>query len=112
MSVISAPRSMRGLFLTYAAISLVPILILGFVLAGSVRGRADQSGLAEGRSEAILVARTAVEPLLSGRQLGLGIGRVERAALHRLATHAIGEGEILRFRLHDLAGQVVFSDDG
>jgi diguanylate cyclase (GGDEF)-like protein len=77
-----------------------------------VRGRAEQSGLAEGRSEAILVARTAVEPLLSSRQLSLGVDPVERAALHRLAAHAIGEGDILRFRLHDLAGQVVFSDDG
>ena len=103
---------MRGLFATYAAISLVPILILGVVLAGSLRGRADQRGLAEGRSEAMLVARTAVEPLLGGRLLGLGVGRVERAALRRLATEAVGEGDILRFRLRDLEGRVVFSDDG
>jgi diguanylate cyclase (GGDEF)-like protein len=112
MGVIKAPRSMRGLFATYAAISLVPILLLGVVLAGNLRGRADQRGLAEGRSEAILVARTAVEPLLGGRPLGLGVGRVERAALRRLATEAVGEGDILRFRLRDLEGRVVFSDDG
>jgi diguanylate cyclase (GGDEF)-like protein len=112
VSVTPAPRSMRGLFLTYAAISLVPILVLGVVLFGSIRLRTEQSGLAQGRSEAILVARTAVEPLLGSRPLALGVSRTERASLQHLAVHAVGEGDILRFRLQDLAGQVVFSDDG
>lgn len=103
---------MRRLFLTYAAISLIPILILGVVLARSIQRRTDQSGLAQGRSEAILVARTAVEPLLTSSPLSLGIGAAERAALQHLAAHAVGEGDILRFRLRDLAGKVVFSDDG
>jgi diguanylate cyclase len=112
MSVIRAPRSMRGLFMTYAAISLIPILILGVVLAASVRRGAEQSGLDQGRSEAGLVARTAVAPLLDGRSLGLGVSRAETVALRRLATHAVGDGDILRFRLRDPAGRVVFSDDG
>jgi diguanylate cyclase (GGDEF)-like protein len=112
MRAITAPRRMRGLFLTYAMISLVPILILGVVLVASVRRGADQRGLDQGRSEARLVARTAVEPLLGGRPLGLGISGVETAALHRLARHAVGDGDVLRFRLRDLAGHVVFSDDG
>jgi diguanylate cyclase (GGDEF)-like protein len=112
MSVIAAPRSLRRLFAIYAAISLIPILILGVVLAGSLRGRVDQRGVDEGRSEANLVAQTAVEPLLGSRPLGLGVGPTEQLALHRLATVAIGEGRILRFRLRDLQGRVVFSDDG
>jgi diguanylate cyclase len=112
MRAIATPWSMRRLFATYAAISLVPILILGVVLAGSLRGVADQRGLAEGRSEAILVARTAVEPLLEGRPLGLGVSRKDRVALRRLTTAAVGEGRILRLRLRDLQGNVVFSDDG
>jgi diguanylate cyclase len=112
MGVIPAPRSMRGLFLTYAAISLIPILVLGVVLAGSIRHRTDQSGLAQGRSEAILIARTAVEPLLGNRPLRLGMAPAERAAFQRLAAHAVGDGNLLRFRLRDLKGRVVFSDDG
>jgi diguanylate cyclase (GGDEF)-like protein len=112
MRTIATPRSMRRLFATYAAISLIPILILGVVLAESLRGVANQRGLAQGRSEAILVARTAVEALLDGRALGLGVSRVEATALRRLTTSAIGGGEILRLRLRDLRGQVVFSDDG
>src|ERR1700728_5428074 len=110
MSVIIGPRSLRGLFLTYAAISLVPILVLAVVLVSTVRSRAEDRGLDQGRSEALLVARTAVEPLLSARPLALGVSPVERAALRRLAAHAVSDGDILRFRLRDLKGQVVFSD--
>ncbi len=103
---------MRRLFATYAAISLIPMLILGVVLVKSLRGEAMDRGLAEGRAEAVLVARTAVEPLLTGRALGGGLTAGERTGLRRLTTAAIAEGDLLRLRLRDLAGTVVFSDDG
>jgi diguanylate cyclase (GGDEF)-like protein len=108
----SSSSPLRRLFATYAVISLIPVLALGVLLAVSVRNEAKQRGLSEGRREAILVARTAVEPLLDGRPLSLGISSSEGKSLHRLTVAAIGHGDILRLRLRDLAGQVVFSDDG
>jgi hypothetical protein len=103
---------MGRLFAFYAAVSLVPVLVLGIVLAASLRAEARQRGLTEGRAEASLVARTAVEPLLDGRPLTLGLGATEKAALRRLTTRAIGEGDLLRMRVRDASGRVVFSDDG
>jgi diguanylate cyclase (GGDEF)-like protein len=100
------------LFAIYAVISLVPVLVLGLVLARSLRGEARQRGLAEGRSEAALVAQTAVSPLLDGRPLSRGVTAAEQTQLHRLAAQSIGEHTLLRLRVRDLAGQVVFSDDG
>ena len=103
---------MRRLLATYAAISLVPVLILGVVLADTLRGDAMRRGLAEGQSEARLIARTAVEPLLDGRPLALGLTAGEQHALRRLTRTAVGEGSILRLRLRGLNAEVVFSDDG
>jgi len=103
---------MGRLFAIYAAITLVPVLLLGIVLATSVGNQTRQQGLSEARSEAILVARTAVEPLLDGRPLSLGLSNTEKAGLRRLTNHAIGEGDLLRLRVRSLGGQVVFSDDG
>jgi diguanylate cyclase len=103
---------MGRLFAFYAAVSLVPVLVLGIVLAASLRAEARQRGLTEGRAEATLVARTAVEPLLDGRPLSLGVSATERSALRRLTTRAIGEGDLLRMRVRDASGRVVFSDDG
>jgi diguanylate cyclase (GGDEF)-like protein len=111
-SSLAPPRSTARLFAIYAVISLVPVLVLGLALARSLSGEARQRGLAEGRSEAALVAQTAVSPLLDGRPLGRGITDPEKTRLSRLAAQSIGERSLLRLRVRDLAGQVVFSDDG
>jgi diguanylate cyclase (GGDEF)-like protein len=103
---------MRRLFLVYAGISLVPVLVLGAVLAATFRSEARRRGLAEGRSEAVLVARTSVEPLLDGRPLAKGLSPAEKAGLRRMATRAVGDGDVLRIRVRDLSGRVVFSGDG
>jgi diguanylate cyclase len=105
-------RSHRRMFASYAAIALVPVLLLGVVLAHSFRGAADRRGLAEGLSEARLVARIAVEPLLEGHQLDRGISITERSGLRRLTATAVAQRDVLRLRVRDLSGQVVFSDDG
>src|SRR5438105_7194731 len=107
-----AARSTPRLFLTYAAISLVPVLALGVVLAASYRVEARRRGVAEGRSEAALVGRTAVEPILEGHPLREGLTSSERAGLERLVRNGIRQHDFLRLRLRDLGGKVVFSDDG
>ena len=43
--------------------------------------RPSDEGLAEGRSEATLMAQTAVEPLLDGRPLSRGLSPVEKQAV-------------------------------
>jgi diguanylate cyclase (GGDEF)-like protein len=96
----------------YAAISLVPVVLLGLVLAFNYRAEARQRGIAEGRSEAILVAKTAVEPQLTGTPLSEGVHGKQLAAMRALTKRAIGDGNVLRLRLRDLQGNVVFSDDG
>src|SRR5579871_116125 len=110
---LAAPRGPSArLFAKYAAIGLIPVLALGFALAVSIRSEARTRGLDEGVAEARLVRTTAVEPLLTaGRPLSAGITREERADLDRLIRHA-RPNDILRMRVRDLRGQVVYSDDG
>src|ERR1700691_2143722 len=105
-------RSMVRLFTTYAAITLVPVLLLALVLAVTFRSDANQRGLQQGRAEATLIAQTAIEPQLDGRPLSAGLGAEDRTTLKRLVNGAVRQGDVLRLRLRDLAGNVVFSDDG
>jgi diguanylate cyclase (GGDEF)-like protein len=105
-------RSLPRLIAFYAAVLLVPVLLLGLLLGASYRAEARQRGLAEGRSEARLVAQTAVDPALDGRPLSDGISPEEKVDLQRLVRHDVKSHDILRLRLRDLSGQVVFSDDG
>jgi diguanylate cyclase (GGDEF)-like protein len=103
------------LFAVYAAITLVPVILLGAVLALTFRAETNQSGLKEGQAEAVQIARTAVEPLLSvsNRPLSDGLNATERTELQRLANEAKGqkEGEFLRLRVRDLDANVVWSSD-
>jgi diguanylate cyclase (GGDEF)-like protein len=103
---------MLRLLATYAAIGLVPVLVLGLVFALTYRAQARQRGLAEGRSEATLIAETAVEPRLDGQPLSHGLTAGEHASMDTLVRNAVRSHEVLRLRLRDLSGQVVFSDDG
>jgi diguanylate cyclase len=109
-----APRahSFTRLFVTYAAITAIPVVLLGLSLAVSYHHEATQRGISEGRSEATLVAATAVEPILDGRPLSQGLSTTETTALNRLVKRAVGDHNVLRLRLQTLAGHVVYSDDG
>jgi diguanylate cyclase (GGDEF)-like protein len=108
----AARRSTARLFGIYAAVTIVPVLILGVVLAITFRNDANRRGLAEGRSEAALIAQTAVEPELTGRPLGTGLTVAENVDMKRLVVRAVGGHDVLRLRLRTLGGVVVFSDDG
>ena len=105
-------KSATRQFVVFAAITLVAVVLLGLILAGSYRSEATRRGLAQGRSEAELMAHTAIEPVLDGRPLGRGLSPTEQSQFHRLAHDAVSEGDVQRLRLRDLAGAVVFSDDG
>ena len=96
----------------YAAITFVPVFALGVVLAVTFRSNANQNGLAQGRSEAMLIAQTAVQPQLESNSLSSGLSPAERARLGRLVDRAVRRGDVLRLRLRDLTGRVVFADDG
>ncbi len=96
----------------YAVVSLVPVLILGLVLAASYRSDAAARGLAEGRAQAQLFAHVAVEPLLAGADLGRPLTDREVAALDQMSESAVAGGEIVRLRLRDLDGRIVYSSDG
>ena len=80
----------HDVFVIYAGILLVPVLLLGFLLGASYRAEARQRGLAEGQSEARLVVQTAVEPVLDGRPLSDGISPTEKADLERLVGTSAG----------------------
>jgi len=100
------------LFVIFAVIMLVPVVLLGLVLAANYRQEADRRGLAQGQAEASLMAQTAVEPILDGRPLSQGLSLSETADMQRLVRTSVRTGAVLRLRIRDLAGNVIYSDDG
>jgi diguanylate cyclase (GGDEF)-like protein len=102
---------MPRLLAAYGLLTLIPVLALGIGLALAIRSSATHRGLSEGRLEATLIAQTAVEPEFGSRPLGQGLSPRERSTMERLVRGAVAGHHVLRVRLRDLAGNVVFSDD-
>ena len=99
------------LFLVYAAVSAVPVVLLGLVLASAFQTEAARRGLAAGRAQAALVEATVIAPIVQGAD----VRRLDEAARIRLAavvSKAISGGAVVRLRLRDTQGNVVFSGDG
>ncbi|MEY2404422.1 MAG: diguanylate cyclase [Acidimicrobiaceae bacterium] len=106
------PRSVLRLFAIHAAVSLVPVLLLGMALAFTYRTESRDRGLAAGRAKATLLADASVAAVLDGHSLNSGLTSSELKAVRRLVDYAEHDGRVLRFRLRDLNGGVVFADDG
>jgi diguanylate cyclase (GGDEF)-like protein len=105
-------RALLRVFLVSASVSLVPVLLLGAVLARSYQSEARRRGVAEGQSEARLVAETSIEPIVNGQLLRTQVKGDMGAELLNVVRIAKRSGNVLRLRLRNLAGAVVFSDDG
>jgi diguanylate cyclase (GGDEF)-like protein len=105
-------ESVRRLFAMYALMSLLPVLLLGAALLTLLDRQGQDHGLAEGRAKADLLARTTIAPLLDVEDLSLGLPPGQKAALQRNVALAIHDGAVLRLRLRDLHGRIVYADDG
>jgi len=97
---------------TIAVVMLVPVLLLGLVLGISYRSEATRRGLAQGESEALILAQSAIQPLLNGQPLAKGLTPLEETRMRVLATEVVKNRSVQRLRLRDLRGNVIFSDDG
>ena len=100
------------LFATFAALSLLPVLTLGGLLAFQYRHEVQQRGLAEGRSQAEVIARMVGETQLRGVSLQSGLTAGERRRVVAFAEAEMRTANIVRLRLRGPDGRVVFSADG
>src|SRR3954463_2931855 len=105
-------KSVLRLFGKTEGMGLVAVLLFGFALSYTYRSDSRDRGIEAAKTEATLLANTGVEPLLARRTLNSGITQPEHAALQRLTDHAKREQLVLRVRLRDASGKVLFSDDG
>ncbi|MDQ1708718.1 MAG: hypothetical protein QOG49_103, partial [Frankiaceae bacterium] len=99
------------LFAAFAALSLLPVLALGFGLAVQYRHDVKARGVAAGWEQAEVMARVLSETQLAGHDLSTGLTPVESARMAAFAADEARSGHVRRLRLRDHAQRVVFADD-
>jgi diguanylate cyclase (GGDEF)-like protein len=111
-SVGEARRAALRLFLAYTLASLLPLLALAGALVQDLRAEAVARGLDQGRAQSAVVEEMAIAPALSGVDLRQGLSTAEREMLQDATDLAVYRGSLVRLRLRDFDGGVVYSDDG
>jgi len=105
-------RSGSRLFAIYSVVILVPVGALGLVLICGVRNDAAKQGQDQGKAQAAVIAEMAIAPALDDADLSHGITAGQRDSLAKATDLALYHGSVLRMRLRNFDGQVIFSDDG
>ncbi|MFF5291952.1 putative bifunctional diguanylate cyclase/phosphodiesterase [Paractinoplanes globisporus] len=105
-------RSGSRLFATYAVASLLPVGALGLLLLSGTRDDATKQGQDQGKAQAAVIAEMAIAPALDDADLTRGVTAGQRDSLAKATDLALYHGSVLRMRLRNFNGQVIFSDDG
>src|SRR4051812_41227803 len=108
----TSARTSSRLFATYAAASLIPVMVLGGVMWQGYGRDAAEQGRRQGLAQARVIAEMAGAPALDGAGLDDGLTTSQVEGLRRATELAVFHGSVLRLRVRGFAGQVVFSDDG
>lgn len=107
----SARRGDLRRYALYAALTIVPVVWLGVVLAHSVTENAAHLGLRDATVQAQNIVNTAIEPHIQRSSLNQGPGDPGRKVLRQAMSGLMADGTVLRFRLRDVSGRVVYDWD-
>jgi diguanylate cyclase (GGDEF)-like protein len=92
----------------YAGTTLVPVLALGVTLSTRYAHEIDHAAIADGGALAQAIGNSGVEPFLEGHPLADGLNARERYSLMMSTGNLLSEGTVLRLRVRDVTGQVIF----
>ncbi len=96
------------LFAWYVLASAIPIALLGLALANQYQTQMDRRALDQAASEAEAIANAGIEPVLQGRDLKRPLTESEATGLVATTRPLLESGTVVRLRLRDTTGVVVF----
>jgi len=95
----------------FGLLALIPVMLLGAVLAHELNVDVQQRYLDTERSSATLIAQVGIQPLLNEQQMYRGMTADEIAQTdHRLQSGSVNQ-EVVRLKVWNAAGTVVYSDN-
>ena len=91
--------------------SIVPIALLGLVLAHTLRSQVRSRSLANARETAELVSKSAIQPHLSPNSVAQGLDRHQIRALDQEIRNSRIGSRVARIKVWNRADRIVYSDD-
>ena len=100
-----------GLLGKFAIVSLVPIVLLGMVLAHVLRDEIHQRALVNARQSAAVFEQSVVAPRLSSADLRDGLSKQRISGLDRVLRPSLAGKEIARIKVWSRSGRVIYATD-
>jgi diguanylate cyclase (GGDEF)-like protein len=100
-----------GLLGKFSVMSLVPILLLGLVLAHFIQVHTRQRSLDDARRSAEIITRTAIAPRLTPDDITAGLAASRVQELDRVVNDPAVRDLLARIKIWNLDHRVVYSDD-
>jgi diguanylate cyclase (GGDEF)-like protein len=100
-----------GLVGRFCLMSLIPIVLLGFVLAHTLSHQVRSRSLANARETAELVSKSAIQPRLSPNDVAHGLSRERVRALDKEVRDSRIGTRVARIKVWNRTHTVVYSDD-
>jgi hypothetical protein len=100
-----------GLLGKFALASLLPVVLLGVVLAQTMGGEIRQRALADARQSAQLIDLSLVQPQLSAADLTAGLSERRIRTLDRALQASLAGKEIARIKIWNRQIRVVYASD-
>jgi diguanylate cyclase (GGDEF)-like protein len=104
-------RPRVGLLGKFALASLVPIVLLGFVLAHVLRDEIRERALVDARESAALLDRSLVQPQLSASDLTAGLSERSIRRLDQALLASLAGKQIARIKVWNRNARVVYASD-
>jgi diguanylate cyclase (GGDEF)-like protein len=100
-----------GLLGRFSLMSLIPIVLLGLVLAHTLRDQVRARSLANARESAELISKSAIQSRVSPRDVKNGLSNQRVRALDKEFRHSRIGTRVARIKLWNRSHQIVYSDD-
>src|SRR3954468_11470867 len=105
-------RQKRRWLIEFGVVSLVPVIVLGLVVAQSLRGSIRERALDRAKQESVVAAQLAIEPVLSSNDFN---GTLPHEKASRIDS-ALSEGNLGRrvvdATIRNRAGKIIYAADG
>jgi diguanylate cyclase (GGDEF)-like protein len=100
-----------GLVGSFALASLIPVVLIGVVLAHVLRSEIQQRELADARKSALLIDQSLVQPHLSAAEVKNGLSEARIRTLDRALSASLAGNDIARIKVWNRSSRVVYATD-
>jgi signal transduction histidine kinase len=100
-----------GTLVRFGLLALVPVVLLGAVLAAELNADVQQRYLDSSRTSATLITQVGIQPLLDPRLLSEGLTTDQVAQIDGKLQGAAVSDEVRRLKVWNRSGMIVYSDN-